>query len=464
MKLGLRDLEKLRPVEIRNAERFTRPLSGVSTDSRSVGEGDLFVALRGQNYDGHRFLGEAAARGALAAMVEAPLPSGGEFTMPLVVVENTTRALGVLARRYRDRFNLPVIAIGGSSGKTTTKEMLAALLAKRYRVLYTEKNYNNQIGVAKTLLRLTKKHEVAVVEIGTNHPGEMETLCDILNPTHGLLTNIGAEHLEFFGSLQGVEQEEGKLFAHLAARNGRAFVNANDRRVERAARPCRRRVTYGFSHRGASVRGRRIRLDSAACPGFEFSGGRVRRHLKVQLKIPGRHQAGNALAAVAVGLAFGLPGRAIVAALEAVTASEKRMAVVHLQGVTILNDTYNANGDSTVAALETLAAMTVTGKRLAVLGDMLELGAHEAEEHRRVGEAARSLKIDVVLTFGPRSRIIHEAVAGGFAVHYEEKNVLAEYLAELVAPGDAVLVKGSRGMAMEDVVTFLGERLQGGVA
>jgi UDP-N-acetylmuramoyl-tripeptide--D-alanyl-D-alanine ligase len=458
MKLTARDIDALGLREFRSRELLTEPLNGVSTDSRTVGAGELFVALRGGQFDGHRYLRDAVERGARGLMVDAKASAGDLPRVPVLVVEDTTRGLGMLARFHRDRFSIPVLAVAGSSGKTTTKEMIAAVLGSRYRVLSTEKNYNNQIGVPKTLFRLDRKHDIAVVEIGTNHPGELAPLCEMLAPTHGLMTNIGAEHLEFFASLDGVTAEEGVLFDALARGGGTAFVNADDPRVVTLARRCRRRIRYGFHARGTAVRGKGLRLDEQARARFEFQGGRMRKRAAVRLSVPGGHQGMNALAAAAVGLTFRVPVREIVAALESFAAPEKRMAVLDLNGVTVLNDTYNANPDSTVAALETLAAMNTSGKRIAVLADMLELGAAEAAEHQRVGEAAGRLGLDYVLTYGPRAKEIHRAVRGPFAAHYDQKNVLAEFLAELLAPGDLVLLKGSRGMAMEDVLVFLTQR------
>lgn len=459
MTLTLRDVLSIQPLEVRNRELLAGPFRGVSTDTRTLEPGDLFVALRGPNFDGHRFIAEAVRRGAAGVLVEA---SGAKNlpAAPAIVVENSTAGLGLLARAYRRKFSLPILAIGGSSGKTTTKELCAAVLGKRYRVLATEKNFNNQVGVPMTLFRLAKGDEVAVVEIGTNHPGELEHLCMVLEPTHALLTNIGAEHLEFFGSVDGVEKEEGVLFAHCAKSGGTALVNADDARVVRAARGVRKSVAYGFRSRNASVRGRRLRLDPQARARFEFVGGRVKKPVPVSLNIPGRHHGFNALAAAAAGIAFGIPPRRIAEALEESAASDKRMSVMMIGGVTVLNDTYNANPDSTIAALETLGAMEVAGKKIAVLADMLELGDAAAAEHRRVGEAASRLGIGFLLAFGPLARGIVDAVTGSFAVHYDQKNALAEVLAELVAPGDAVLLKGSRGMAMETLVPFLIERLR----
>jgi UDP-N-acetylmuramoyl-tripeptide--D-alanyl-D-alanine ligase len=460
MKLTLRDILSIAPLEVRHRERLV-PFTGVSTDTRTLKTGDLFVALRGANFDGHRFLADAVARGASGVMVEAEsahdLPPG----LPAVLVQESTAALGLLARAYRRKFQIPLLAVGGSSGKTTTKEMAAAVLAQRYRVLATAKNYNNQIGVPMTLFRLEKKDEIAVVEVGTNHPGELAWLCTVAEPTHGILTNIGAEHLEFFGSVDGVAKEEGVLFGWCAAHKATAIVNTDDARVVRAARGVGTVLTYGFRSPRAAVRGRGLRLTAEGTARFTFTGGRTRRPVPVDLMIPGRHHGLNALAAAAVGTLFKVPSRAIAEGLAAFTGSDKRMAVLTIGGVTILNDTYNANPDSTAAALETLAALKVRGKRIAVLADMLELGEAAGAEHRRMGEIAAGLGIEYLLVYGPLSREIARGAGGKiFTAHYEEKNALAEYLAELVAPGDAVLLKGSRGMAMESLVPFLEERLQ----
>jgi UDP-N-acetylmuramyl pentapeptide synthase len=310
-------------------------------------------------------------------------------------------------------------------------------------------------------LRLEKRDEIAVVEIGTNHPGELARLCAVSEPTHGILTNIGAEHLEFFGSVDGVAREEGALFAWCAEHDGMAIVNADDARVARGARSVRTKLAYGFRARSAQVRGRGLRLGPLAGARFTFAGGRIRRPLPVELAVPGKHHAFNALAAAALGIVFRVPARAIAEGLTAFAGSDKRMAVMTIGGVTVLNDTYNANPDSTAAALETLAALKVPGKRIAVLADMLELGGSAEAEHRRMGELAARLGVDYLLVYGPLAReIAHGAGGKIFSAHYEGKNALAEYLAELVAPGDAVLLKGSRGMAMENLIPFLEERLQ----
>jgi UDP-N-acetylmuramoyl-tripeptide--D-alanyl-D-alanine ligase len=462
MKLTLRDLEKIPHRELRDREILARStVKGVSTDSRTTQPGELFIALRGESFDGHRFVLAAFAAGAVAALVEEsfdPAQFGGK---PLIVVRSTSLALGALARIYRDRFRIPFLAVGGSNGKTTTKEMIAKVLGEKYNVLSTEGNLNNNIGVPMTLFRLNRKHEVAVIEIGTNHPGEIAGLCRTLAPTHGVITSIGREHLEFFGSLDGVAEEEGELFKFLSSpAGGMAIVSADDPRISVAARPVKRKLTYGFQARSVSVRGRRVVLDGEGRASFEFRSTAMKRWHGVHLAIPGKHNAMNALSAAATGVVFHVPPAQISGALETCRTVSRRMETLSVCGVTILNDTYNANPDSALAALETLASLRVPGKKVAVLADMKELGLHAVEGHAEVGKEAAALGIDYILTHGDLAKHIHAAAGVSGALHYDQKNMLAEYLAELLTPGDAVLVKGSRGMHMEDIIAFLKERLR----
>lgn len=456
------DLARLSHEEFRQRELLVgRPVEGVSTDSRTVAPGELFVALRGAQFDGHRFVADAFTRGAAAAVVDSRSDVHAYPPAPILVVRDTQIALGALAALHRSRFRCPVVAIAGSNGKTTTKDMITAVLASKMRVLSTQGNLNNHIGVPQTLFRLRKEHRVAVIELGTNHPGEMEALLRIARPTHGVVTNIGGEHLEFFGSLEGVAEEEGAVYRWLAQRRrGTAFVNADDPRVVALARPVRRTVTYGFTARRSAVRGLHLALDPGGNAHFAIAGTGLRRPVPVALRIAGRHNAWNALAAAAVGVTLHVPPDNIRTTLEGFEPANRRMKVLRAGGVTVIDDSYNANADSTLAALATLAAMRTGGKKIAALADMLELGESAAREHHRVGEEASRLGIDYVLTYGPLARGISNAARGPFVFHYDQKNMLAEYLSELVSPGDAVLVKGSRGMHMEDVVTFLTERLQ----
>jgi UDP-N-acetylmuramoyl-tripeptide--D-alanyl-D-alanine ligase len=459
--LTLLDLLRIPHLEVRNLRLAqSTQVKGVSTDTRSLSPGDVFFALKGERFDGHRFVNKAFEDGAVLAVVERGSEAASHPAWPVLVVESTTTALGDLAGNFRSRFSIPVLAIGGSNGKTTTKEMVARTLGMKYRVLKTEGNHNNHIGVPMTLLGLRSDHQVAVVEIGTNHPGEVAALCRVLDPTHGLVTTIGREHLEFFGTIRRVASEEGTLYRYLRARDrSTAFVNVDDRHVVTQAKGIRRTVRYGFDNRAARIRGHVDAVDSQGHVRFRFVRDRGTRGTAVDLRIPGMHNAMNALAAAAVGIGFGVPAGKIREALEGFTAFKERMEVVESAGVTIINDTYNANPDSVIAALRTLAAIESPGKKIVVLADMRELGEQSEKQHRLMGQQVGRLGFDHLLTFGEQARHLHEAARVRFKVHYDQKNVLAEYLLELLSAGDAVLVKGSRGMAMEDVVTFLRERL-----
>lgn len=461
MKLTAKDLLRVPHRDVRNGGAIpAKGITGISTDTRSLRAGDLFVALRGEQHDGHDYVTAAAARGAVAAIVDAKFAPGFQDAFPLIVVDDCAQALGTLARIHRDKFSIPVLAIAGSNGKTTTKDMIAAVLSTKYRTVSTEANFNNHIGVPQTIFRMTSKDEAAVVEVGTNHIGEIARLCGMLAPTHALLTNIAREHLEFFGSVDGVGQEEGMLFESLRfVRGSVAIVNADDRRVAAKAARLKKTVTYGFLHRNAAVRGKGLVIGEDGGTAFDFKTPSMTRWMRLRLGIPGEHNAMNALAAVATGYAFKVPAAKIRGALEAFRAVSKRMETVLAGGVVILNDTYNANPDSTIAALRTLAATRTPGKKIAVLADMKELGEHAPEGHRAVGREAAALGIDYVLTLGPLARLIQQTAGGNNAIAYDDKNILAEYLVELVSPGDTVLVKGSRGMKMEDIVVFLQQRL-----
>lgn len=450
-----------RPAEIR--------VHSVSTDSRRAEQESVFVALRGSTFDGHNFLTKAVAQGAGALILERTWaennpPLLASLVVPRLIVEDCTRALGQLARLHRRKFRIPVLAVAGSNGKTTTKDMVVAVLSERYNVLGTEGNLNNHVGVPQTLFRLNASHDLAVVEIGTNHFGELTYLCDVLEPTHGLITNIGSEHLEFFKNLAGVARAEGELIdwlsSHRAGR-GVVFLNRDDSHLVKMMGTFKKKVSYGLKSRAADVR-------AALVPGpGERPVLRVtprgKKPFDCRLEVAGEHNVINALAAAAVGLSFRVPQKLIQRALQTFRASSKRMETLSIAGVTILNDTYNANPDSVRAALETLRSVDAPGKRIAVLADMLELGAAAEREHRAIARLVKRAGVTYLLTFGPLSKLTHDAATVRFKAHYDQKNVLAEYLSELLSKGDAVLIKGSRGMKMEDVVTFVRERLERGL-
>jgi UDP-N-acetylmuramoyl-tripeptide--D-alanyl-D-alanine ligase len=441
-------------------------VAGVSTDTRTIGPGSLFVALRGERFDAHAFLAEAARAGAAAAVVEAawaaaptPAPPAG---LPLLAVEGTLAALGAVARHHRRRFDLPVVGVTGSNGKTTTREMIAAILATRGPVLKTEGNLNNEVGVPLTLLGLGPEHAAAVVELGMSHPGEIARLTAIALPQVGVVTNAAAAHLEGLGSVDGVADAKAELYQGLPE-GGVAVVNADDARMTRRAQASGRRLltfAAGRQRRGDVVV---LELLSQTAEGVRFLLGVGQRELEVALPLVGAHNAANAAAAACAAIALGCTDREIVRGLAAVRPVGRRLRLERLaSGLLLVDDCYNANPLSMGAALATLAelARAEGGRPLAVLGDMLELGPEELALHRGVGAAAARAGVAWLAGFGPRSRetvagAVEAGLAPGATTTTEDVAALAAAVRAAAARGDVLLVKGSRGMRLERLVEAL---------
>jgi len=424
--------------------------AGIATDSRQIKDGELFFALSGDKFDGHDFVMSVQAR-ALAAVVEE---SWFEKTKPVsgnfLIVQDSLRALQNCGRAVRRAWQRPIVAIGGSNGKTTTKELVFSVLSQARQTHRTLGNLNNHLGVPLTLGGLQQSHEVAVIEMGTNHFGEISRLCDIAEPDYGLITNIGREHLEYFVDLAGVARAEFELFDYLTEHHSTALVNIDDPTMRAKTWGNLPTITFGFSE-GAQVRGVHATIDEDGCPTFSVND------VFMRVPIPGAHNAINALAAVAVGLQFGVSLQQARAGIESCRPVSKRMQVERLAGVTIINDAYNANPESMRAALDSLVAMPVAkgGRRVAVLGDMLELGEASAPSHREIGETINQLKIDAVFAFGEAAREMVKTVdANRLAAveHFNDKRKMCDAVCQFLQSGDLVLVKGSRGMAMEEVI------------
>jgi UDP-N-acetylmuramoyl-tripeptide--D-alanyl-D-alanine ligase len=434
------------------------PVTGVSIDSRGLGVGEAFFAIKGHRLDGHAFLNEAAARGA-ACMVVHALPDDVPANVPLVLVEDTTRALGRLAAWHRGRFAIPVVAVTGSNGKTTTKELTAGVLATRWSVLKPERSFNNQWGLPLTLLQLGPEHQAAVLEIGSNAPGEVATLAALAAPTVGIVTTVAAVHTEFLGSLDGVREEKAGLVRALTA-EGVAVLNADDARVAGMARDTRARVvTYGRAVT-AAVRALDDVVDDEQ--GLRFTVVAGGEHQPVTLALAGRHNVTNALAATAAGVALGIPLADIARGLAAVGPVAGRCVWKQAGAVTILDDTYNASPTSVRAALETVGAHRRGRRVIVVLGDMLELGAISDEAHREIGRAVAALPADELVGLGRATQATVEAArAAGLAEarHLTTFEDTVAHLLKRLTAGDLVLVKGSRGMRMERVVDALVARL-----
>jgi len=433
---------------------------GVSTDTRAIAAGSAFVALRGERFDGHDFLADAARAGASCAVVASDRGASAPAGLPLLLVDDTLTALGAIARLHRLRFSLPVVGVTGSNGKTTTREMIASILATRGPVLKTEGNLNNEVGVPLTLLRLGPEHTAAVVEMGMNHRGEIGRLTAMAEPRVGVVTNAFPAHLEGLGTVDGVADAKGELYKGLPA-DGVVIANADDPRMLHKARKSGRRVlTFsGGKDREADV----VVLDvlSQDPEGMRFLLGIGTKEVEVRLPLVGEHNAANAAAAAAAALALGCTDREIVRGLAGVRPVGRRLRIERLpSGVLLVDDCYNANPASMKAALRTLRQLAGAGRAVAALGDMLELGPTEGDLHRELGRDAASAGLAALAAFGPRARLaLDAALAAGMnpsdAFHTEDPQALAAFVRERLRPGDVLLVKGSRGMKLERLVEAL---------
>jgi UDP-N-acetylmuramoyl-tripeptide--D-alanyl-D-alanine ligase len=418
---------------------------GCSTDSRTLEREQLFVALQGPNHDGHEHVGEAGRRGAAAAMVSRAVDS----PLPMIRVADTLEALGRLAGVWRDRFELPVIGVTGSNGKTTVKEMLAAILRNDSALLATRGNLNNEIGLPLTLMELNSDHRLAVIEMGANHPGEIARLARLARPHVGVITQCAPAHLEGFGSIEGVARAKGELIENLDA-DGTAVINADDRfeSLWRRLAGSRRCLSFAIEAE-ADVRAEWHQESTASRVEMATPQGRI----VLRLALPGRHNVANAAAATAAALAVGATPEAIVSGLERMRPVPGRLEPKVVDGgICVIDDTYNANPASLQAGLEVLAAFP--GRHWLVLGDMAELGDEAPDYHRQVAQLVRDYGVDRLLTIGELSRLTTTSFGEG-ADHHESIDALVASLGESLQPHTTVLVKGSRSMGMERVVAAL---------
>jgi UDP-N-acetylmuramoyl-tripeptide--D-alanyl-D-alanine ligase len=434
------------------------PVTGVSIDSRTLGVGEAFFAIVGHRLDGHEFIADAASRGA-ACVVAQNVPDHVPSGVPLVLVEDTTRALGRLGAAHRAKFSLPVAAVTGSNGKTTTKEMMAAVLGARGKVLKPEGSFNNQWGVPLTLLRLTAEHQALVVELGCNQPGEIGYLAGLTAPTVGVVTTVAEVHLELLGSLDGVREEKAALVRAIRPA-GAVALNADDPRVAgMAADTTARVITYGHAA-SAEVRAAGDVIEDAR--GLAFALEVAGRRERVSLAFAGRHNVTNALAAAAVGVAAGLSLPEIVTGLEHARPAKGRCVWREAGGVRILDDSYNANLPAMRAALDTADAHRGGSRLVVVLGDMLELGPLAEAAHVTLGREVVARGAAEFIGFGRHMKGAIEAAREAGLAEVQHATTFEDTVAHVlkrVARGDLVLIKGSRGMRMERVVDALAARL-----
>ena len=427
-------------------------VKNVCIDSRKARPGDVFFAIKGEKFDGHDFLNEVAEKKVVAVVIEekkvpVKLPGCG-----VLVVADARAALGKLAAAYRREFHLPVICVCGSNGKTTTKELVASALRQKYSTLWSEASFNNDIGVPLTLLRLEKSHLLAVLEVGTNHPGELAPLVEMIRPQFGVLTNIGREHLEFFGDLAGVAREEGWL-AELLPPGGTLFANGdNEWTDEIACRTQARVVRIGFADKN-DWRADKVRVEKS---GVTFQVITAKKDFcgEYRIHLLGRHQVLNALFAMAVSEELGLSRAEIQRGLAECKPAKMRMQFWEAGGIRVLDDAYNANTDSMVAALETLRDLPLQGRRVAVLGDMGELGPHTEAAHAEVGRCAAKLGVGQLFAVGNMAPVLAKAArdAGlSRVIEFENVETAVKAIKNFLKSGDVVLLKASRSARLERI-------------
>jgi len=426
---------------------FVNADKAVSTDSRKIEPGCIFFALRGENFNGNQYAQAALEKGASYAIVDDP---DWAKTSHCILVNDVLTTLQDLARYHRRQLHIPIIAITGSNGKTTTKELIATVLGSQYRIHYTQGNLNNHIGVPLTLLQLDQQLEVAVIEMGANHQGEIDQLCRIAEPTHGLITNIGKAHLEGFGGIEGVKKGKSELYRYLAETDGLAFVNNDEPFLVDLSAVVRKRIYYELSevpdpqHKPYEVK--LLQLQPFIRVAFLDDHVQL---IESSSKLMGIHNFQNIKTAVTLGKYFKVPGEKIKAAIESYNPNMNRSQVIPWGSNSILLDAYNANPSSMEVTLRSFAE-SAAQQRVAILGDMFELGDAAPSEHERVAQLAKSLNLDQVILVGNNFAAAAHALD---CLHFSNGADLKIWFSAQIWENTAILIKGSRGMALEKLLS-----------
>lgn len=460
--LNVKDLIRTEHIsEVNIIQSGIKKFRGVSIDSRVIKKNELFFAIKGENTDGHNFLTEVFKKGVSTAVVNDSWfrKNGNKFKAKnFLTVKDTTKALGEFAKLHKSNFNIPVLCIGGSNGKTTTKDLTSAVLSQKYNVLKTEGNFNNHIGLPLTLLRLKKSHEICVLETGCNHFGEMSYLCSIAEPGYGMITNIGKEHLEFFKTVEGVAKAEFELYEYLKNKEDSIlFLNFDDKFIKKYSGGISNEKKFSYSYKfNTNVKGRFAGYSNNFEPAIEISFSKDSKVKKFKTRIStfGRHSIYNGLAAVSAGIYFNVSQDEIKKALENFKlASSKRMEVIKENGMTIINDSYNSNPESVKMGIETIMEFKTKGNKYVILSDMLELGKASKKEHKEIGQFAFKAGLKNLYTYGKESK---QTFTGASKIknnlYFEKKEDLIEVIKRNLKKDDVIYVKGSRGMKMEEVV------------
>ncbi len=458
--LTLDDLFELPTAAIYKPEKYL-PVDSVSIDSRQINANSLFVAVKGEKFDGHDFVLEAIKKKASAVVInEKYLNRFNELPVPVITVKDTTTALGELAKIWRCKLSTKIIGITGSAGKTTTKEMLASILSEKFKVNKTLGNNNNHIGVPLTILSTNLVHEVLVLELGTNHFGEIAYTSNISQPDFALITNIGNSHLEYLKNKKGVLEEKIALFNTVAAKGGTVFINNDDNLLSKTMFNHPKRVTYGFDS-AVDIKGEIKEINNEGKPviAIQYKG----KSSDFILTAYGEQNARNFLAAAAVALKLGLDKKEIAAGISKFKPIEKRLNVKKIKKTILIDDTYNANPESMRYAIDLMPEFKNYKRRIAVLGDMFELGEQSSKMHAELYKVIKRNKIDFVISVGSMmSNLESELNKNGVeSIYYNDREELKKYLKGFDFSNSVVLVKGSRGMKMEEFVKVIEDKVHG---
>ena len=422
-------------------QEITVEITGIGLDSREIHPGDLFVALSGENVNGHDFLGQAKENGAVAAVV---LNNRDNVNLPQIEVEEPEILVGMLAAKWRTNFSLPVIGITGSNGKTTTKDLLMHIFSASHTVHGTRGNYNTHLGLPLTLLELTSHHTFSILEMGANRTGDIEYLSNLSLPRYGLITNIARAHLQSFGSIEEIARTKGELFASLPEK-GTAFINMDDNYIPELDTPAKK-VTYGFNPDCDFAAD--LHRDNDGLLTIIINGE------EITLNSCDESFAKNSLAAATVSITQGISWELFQESILTIQPTKGRCEVTTRDGITVIDDSYNANLASAIAAVDLLLSLPVKGRRVIVFGDMLELGEISSSDHEEFGNKCARIGCDLLLCYGQESEVTADAARGKIdARSYSDKSELASVLKAFLNPGDAVLFKGSRGMAIDTIIT-----------
>ena len=450
VKLKLNDLFNITSAVIYNPDDFNS-ISSVVIDSRIVKKNSLFIAVKGSNFDGHDFVNEAVKKGAAAVIINKnKLSKYDDINVPIVAVDDTIKALGEIANSWRRKLKAKVISITGSNGKTSTKEILSTLLSKKFTVVKTVSNNNNHIGVPLTILSANSKTDILVLEHGTNHFNEIEYTAKIAEPDYGLITNIGNSHLQFLKDKQGVFVEKKTLLDEVILRRGFIFINKDDKILKKYQTNFKQRITFGFSA-DSMIEGKILGYTTDGKTKIKIQSPKY--NLEIELPLYGKTNAKNILAAVAVCYKLGLTKKELIEGIKLLKAAKSRLDVIHGSKMILIDDTYNANPESMKSAFELVDRIKLFKKKILVLGDMFELGSKAKDLHLELASSILKLKPDFVLTIGKNMKALSLALTGKIIIrHFNSRENMKIFLMKNDFSNSVILVKGSRGMKMEEMI------------